>query len=190
MFNETKYTRLYFTLISHFADSSGAIEKHHITPKSCGGSNDIDNIARVPPRVHFILHRLLPKMVIDKTHKNKMQQALWRMMNPQSKSHERTYIVTSTAYQQSRLRQKEFMRGENNPMKNPETASKFRRKRPEQSAVATKRNTEYWKTRKLPTLPFTCCSCGAPFESIRPDAKCCTLSCAARYRNMMRRLGK
>ena len=37
-------------------------EKHHIIPRSLGGSNDIDNLVRLTAKQHFICHKLLTKM--------------------------------------------------------------------------------------------------------------------------------
>lgn len=37
----------------------GIFEKHHIVPKSCGGSNDASNLILLTPREHFIAHLLL-----------------------------------------------------------------------------------------------------------------------------------
>jgi hypothetical protein len=34
-------------------------EKHHILPKSMGGTNKKDNLVRVPARVHFLMHWML-----------------------------------------------------------------------------------------------------------------------------------
>lgn len=39
-------------------------EKHHILPKSLGGSDDKRNIIAVPAREHYILHRLLTKFTV------------------------------------------------------------------------------------------------------------------------------
>ena len=39
--------------------------KHHVLPKSLGGSNKKSNLVLVPIRSHFILHKLLFKMMPD-----------------------------------------------------------------------------------------------------------------------------
>ena len=41
---------------------SGYIEKHHIIPKSCGGSNKKENLVALTAKEHFICHLLLTKM--------------------------------------------------------------------------------------------------------------------------------
>lgn len=180
MFNQSKYTKLYYKLITKFKVNitSCGYEKHHIIPKSCGGNNDDKNIAVIPSRVHFILHKLLPKMMVDSSHVHKMQYALWRMMNPQSKYHSQKYVISSTEY----ARQKEYIAksivGKNNPMKKPEIAALFKRKRPEQSLVAVKRNREYWKDKKLPILSKICKTCNAKFTTKRNVAIFCCKRCA------------
>ncbi len=179
MFNQSKYTKLYYNLITNFKANTKTIgyEKHHIVPKSCGGDNSPKNVAYVPCRVHFILHKLLPKMMTNNRHFHKMQYALWRMMNPQSKYHSRKYVVTSTEY----ARQKNYIAksmGKNNPMLRPEIAALFKRKRPEQSLVAVKRNFEYWKDKKLPILAKVCKTCNMEFSTKRSVALFCSKRCA------------
>jgi len=80
MFNDSKYTRWYFSIICN-PDTVSYTEKHHIIPKSIGGSDEESNIIAVSLRQHYVLHLLLPKMVKNKTHKNKMLFALRCMLN-------------------------------------------------------------------------------------------------------------
>ena len=40
----------------------GRVERHHVIPKSMGGSNDPDNIVALPVRAHFLAHWMLWKM--------------------------------------------------------------------------------------------------------------------------------
>lgn len=191
MFNSTKYTNAYYSLIKKYSAvdyDSRYHEKHHVVPKSMGGANDIANIVNVPPRVHFVLHKLLPKMTIDPTHTQKMKYALWRMMNQQTRGHNRQYRITSIEYERNRADQKQRMK-QNNPMKNPEIAALFRHKRPDQSRVATERNIKYWAERKLPILHMLCCTCNKEFETNSSKRICCSKSCAATYRNKKRQLG-
>lgn len=57
-------------------------EKHHIIPKSCGGSNDEENLVLLTFKEHFICHLLLIKVYEhDKEKKSKMQYALWWLTN-------------------------------------------------------------------------------------------------------------
>ena len=81
----------------------GYYEKHHILPKSLGGSNNKENLVRLTAREHFICHWLLVKMYDKGTiERNKMLCALWRMNNNGSKYHEIHYI-NSRAYEALRI---------------------------------------------------------------------------------------
>jgi hypothetical protein len=54
-------------------------EKHHVLPKSMGRSNDADNLVLLTAREHFIAHMLLPRMCVEKTHRQNLNCALRRM---------------------------------------------------------------------------------------------------------------
>jgi hypothetical protein len=56
-------------------------ERHHIIPRSLGGTNDFDNLVIVTAREHYILHMLLPKFITDKKDKEKMICAYNYMCN-------------------------------------------------------------------------------------------------------------
>jgi hypothetical protein len=93
--NNHYYAR-YIKLIewAKFYPPSGMVEKHHIVPRSMGGSNKKDNLVALSPRVHFIAHWLLWK-----AYKNgKMANAFWTMklcngMRLNSKSYEQARAV-------------------------------------------------------------------------------------------------
>ena len=42
--------------------ATGRVEKHHIVPKSLGGSDHKSNLVSLTPREHYVAHRLLAKM--------------------------------------------------------------------------------------------------------------------------------
>jgi hypothetical protein len=53
----------------------GRVERHHIVPRSMGGSDSKDNLVPLTPRLHFVAHWLLWK-----AYKNsKMANAFWTM---------------------------------------------------------------------------------------------------------------
>jgi hypothetical protein len=58
------YQKIYDQLISKANDRilEGYSEKHHILPRSLGGSDDISNIIALTAREHFICHLLLAKI--------------------------------------------------------------------------------------------------------------------------------
>lgn len=79
---DNKYTKWYHKIIenSKIRNLSGGFEKHHIIPKSLGGSNMQHNIAKLTPREHFVCHMLLTKMTQGRD-KAKMVNAALRLSN-------------------------------------------------------------------------------------------------------------
>lgn len=59
-----KYRTWYYNIINHRLNitPTGYIEKHHILPKSLGGSNARSNIVSLTAREHYICHLLLVRM--------------------------------------------------------------------------------------------------------------------------------
>lgn len=67
MFLNNKYTKWYNNIISNAitrTDKMGYVERHHILPKSLGGTNSKNNIVSLTAKEHFVCHLLLTKMVI------------------------------------------------------------------------------------------------------------------------------
>lgn len=117
MFKDNKYTKWYYKLINNRKQkqdeiSNGYFERHHIIPKSMGGSNQFHNIIKLTAREHFICHLLLTKM----TDKNGMKTALIRMIN-KDMDHKKYYIPKSSKiYEYARKQASEAKKGKNNPM--------------------------------------------------------------------------
>ena len=168
MFYDNKYTRIYYNIIQNCQALSG--ETHHIIPKSLGGTDEDSNLVTISPKAHFILHKLLCKMVIKEKHLKSMNYALFMMMNRKISN------FTSREYNILRSRISEQMRL-NNPMHNPEVSKKFRKKRPDQSKVATKRNTEYWKKNARPLRKIKCEICTISIETRIPTQHTCSRTC-------------
>ncbi len=82
MYLDNKYTRIYYSIIDRAKNRvlNGYTEKHHIIPKSIGGSNTKDNLVKLTPREHFICHLLLPKM-LEGLSRRKMTFALTNFTN-------------------------------------------------------------------------------------------------------------
>ena len=175
MFTNNKYTNIYYLIIERYSSVNG--EEHHIIPKSLGGSNEKSNLVIVPPRVHFILHKLLCRMVSSEKHKKSMYYALFQMMNRKICS------FTSRDYEVARNFVKETMR-QNNPMHNPAVSSKFSKKRPEQSIVAKRRNELYWKNNGRPIRNFDCPICTTSITTRIPTKTTCSKSCAGKLQHM------
>lgn len=103
VFIENKYLKIYFALIdrSKLRTLTGYTEKHHIIPRSLGGSNDKNNLAILTGREHFICHLLLTK-VVEGRNKSKMIFALNSMMNRRNDTMER-YVPNSKFYEHLRI---------------------------------------------------------------------------------------
>ena len=102
-FLQNKYTKWYFSIISNaqHRDISGYTEKHHIIPKSLGGSNKQENLVKLTAREHFICHWLLTKMIKGEL-LIKMKRALWRML-VRGRNFQERYIPNSRTYETLRL---------------------------------------------------------------------------------------
>ena len=86
IFINNKYTKTYYNIIESARQNpfDGYTEKHHIIPKSLGGSNKKDNLTRLSARQHFLCHWLLTRMT-EGDAKRKMWNAFWRMNNKERK---------------------------------------------------------------------------------------------------------
>lgn len=75
--------------------ASGYTEKHHILPKSMGGSNEEENLVKLTAREHYIAHLLLHKI-----HKRReTAYALWMMSLRSSTLDDRPHIKNSRIYE-------------------------------------------------------------------------------------------
>ena len=75
------------------------VEKHHIIPRSLGGVNTSENLAKLTPKEHFIAHLLLTKMV-DGVNLRKMVYALRNM----KRSNSQMKRVSSSVYADNRMK--------------------------------------------------------------------------------------
>jgi len=96
------------------------LERHHIIPRSLGGTDDIENITFITPREHFVCHWLLIKIHPAGEGHWKMLNAL-RMMRAENPNQKRySTKITSRVYaklkEEYALLQSEKVKGENNPM--------------------------------------------------------------------------
>lgn len=116
-----KYNKWYNQIIANGKhEKMPGHERHHVLPKSLGGSNCKDNLIYITSREHFVCHWLLTKIYKEGEEHWKMLNAL-RMMRAENKNQQRYDTkITSRVYaklkeEYSKL-QSERTRGENNPM--------------------------------------------------------------------------
>ena len=84
----------------------GKIESHHVLPRSCGGSNDPNNLVNLYAKEHFMAHYYLWKMHENDEFKCQTLNAFWMMCVIGSSKQDRTYqefIKMSEEYQQARI---------------------------------------------------------------------------------------
>ena len=124
---QNKYTKWYEQLVQSAVNRSlpktTYTEKHHIIPKSMGGSDTAANLVDFTAREHYIAHLLLWRMSMAPKWHNKMTMALHMMVNGsghgKQKLERSKYLMPSRLVEKYRLEWKEhlseIMKGENNP---------------------------------------------------------------------------
>ncbi len=89
------YAEKYQYIIEYYRNIDQSIldgiycEIHHIVPKSCDGSNDLENLVKVPGGIHYILHCLLPNVYIEQNKFRYYQKAIfaWDRLRKSSNKH-------------------------------------------------------------------------------------------------------
>lgn len=99
MFIQNKYYNWYYSIIHRAQDRiiDGYVEKHHIIPKSIGGTDDKSNLVILTAREHFICHLLLTKMT-EGLHRRSMWHAAWKMAN-QNRTYQKRYKASARMYE-------------------------------------------------------------------------------------------
>jgi hypothetical protein len=103
MFLENKYKLWHDKIIARAKNRTleGYKEVHHIIPKSCGGSNDKDNLVALTAREHYIIHLLLIKF-IEKKYYFKMVKAFHAMSSMKTKYLKRNFKINSKLFEKYR----------------------------------------------------------------------------------------
>jgi hypothetical protein len=106
MYLQNKYTTWYNSIIRNAKSRNISkeiyTERHHIIPKSLGGSNDPSNLVYLTAREHFICHLLLPKMLTG-VEKRNMTFAIWAMLNRDHSKQRSRHKVNSHTYQRLKI---------------------------------------------------------------------------------------
>lgn len=114
IFIDNKYTRIYYAIIEQAQARplpETYTEKHHVIPRSAGGSNAKSNIAVLTAREHFVCHWLLTKMTEGKARRS-MAHALRMMLakHPDGR-HDGRYIPKSKIYELTKKAANEAAKG-------------------------------------------------------------------------------
>lgn len=83
MYLQNKYYTWYYALINRAKSRNiqpDVVEKHHVIPKSLGGTNSKDNLVSLTPREHYVCHLLLTRMCKGEA-RRKMVYAFWALAN-------------------------------------------------------------------------------------------------------------
>lgn len=117
MFATNKYAKIYFAIVekarNRIISECDYRERHHIIPKSLGGTDELSNLIELTAREHFICHLLLVKMTTN-ADRSKMASALHKMSFSKSEKQERI-VLNSSQYDLVRRLYSRSMRGSNNP---------------------------------------------------------------------------
>ena len=95
-----KYTRWYNQIVdrARLRITEDYTERHHVKPRSLGGTDDADNLVHLTAREHFICHWLLTKMSTGEDH-YKMLNAL-RIMRAEKHGQQRYQTrITARVYE-------------------------------------------------------------------------------------------
>jgi hypothetical protein len=122
IFIENKYTVIYYKIIERSKNRNleGYTEKHHIIPKSLGGTNDKTNLAILTAKEHYICHILLTKMTFGEN-KIKMLHAVNSFISWASNKHKRNFKFNSRLFQILKEKRSHFLKIE---MSKPENKKK------------------------------------------------------------------
>jgi hypothetical protein len=97
------YEKIYHRIINNSQQSlrkkvknGTCYEKHHILPKSLGGTNSKDNLVLLTPKEHYICHKLLVEIYRGTNYHNKMYYAMWCMVN--GSGNQERYSTSSRIY--------------------------------------------------------------------------------------------
>jgi hypothetical protein len=103
LFNESKYTKWYYNIIrqAQLRTLDGYKERHHIIPRSLGGLDESANLVDLTAKEHYIVHLLLPYMIVDSDHRKKMWGALRCMSKLIYKTHRR-YVGSARFYEKAK----------------------------------------------------------------------------------------
>ncbi len=116
MYLQNKYTTWYYNIINRAKTRSitGYTERHHIIPKSLGGTNAKENLVSLTAREHYVCHGLLCKMTEGRD-RSKMTLALLKMCVV-SKTHQGERVkLNGIRYEQIRRAAGEANSGVNSP---------------------------------------------------------------------------
>lgn len=127
LFIDNKYTNIYNKIIDQakLRSITGYTEKHHIIPKSFGGSNDQINIVNLTAREHFLCHLLLTKMTTGE-YKKKMVFAVFKLLGKGKR--DRANVINSRIYENLKIELSNIVSHQKRGCKQPPRTAKAKLK--------------------------------------------------------------
>lgn len=170
IFINNKYTRVYYSIIDRARSRNilGYTEKHHIIPRSLGGSNDSNNLVALTAKEHFICHLLLTRMTQGQD-KNKMVSAVFYLTG-KGKADRNNQVKSSRLYQNLKEKLSAIV-----------SEQKKGCKQPERSIAAKKKYSESKLGKKNPNFKGYFITPWGTFESSRQASKSCPKKITAPY---------
>lgn len=128
IFLENKYTQLYYSIITRGQNRqlSGYTEKHHIIPRSMGGSNSSDNLVALTAKEHFLCHLLLTRITTGES-KKKMILAIFKMMG-KGKREQNNVVKNSRMYENLKKELSQIVSKQHRGRKRPVRTDEYRKK--------------------------------------------------------------
>lgn len=170
------YQRIYNQIVNNRKSNAvdGYTERHHIVPRSFGGTDDKENIVALTAREHFICHWLLIKIYPTGSDHHKAIQA-FMMMSVSCKNHKR---LTSRLFKQFKEEYSKIMSslqtGENNSQYGTVWYHNIELKESKRFSKEEQILTGWIKGRKL-VWNKKCSYCGSEMNNVR--SKYCSVSC-------------
>jgi hypothetical protein len=92
-----RYWKLINFILTNQHIVNGYCENHHILPASMGGTNDVENMIKLPARYHFLAHYFLWR-----AYRNKSTARAFTMMKTRRKDQPRYFKITSKMYAEAK----------------------------------------------------------------------------------------
>jgi len=180
--------------------SGGTTEKHHIIPRSLGGTDSSENLIELTTREHFLVHYCLWKMYPkDSAESRKMVKAFTMMAATPSSAGKKRYL-NSRLYAAAQVQKSKAMSIAQKGSKNSQAGSQWiycydksdphnKTKRQERKIKKDDEIPEGWHSGRKMTRLRDCANpkCTEVFQTRSAKKKYCQLSCQPTKQNMVER---
>jgi len=104
------YKRIYDNIVANRKNNryNGYTERHHIIPKSLGGSDALENLVNLSAKEHFICHLLLTK--IYEKNSNEYHKMIFAFLMMLTKSNNQNRYITSKKYETLKVVRADYLK--------------------------------------------------------------------------------